>query len=304
MRIVIAGGSGFLGRPLAEACRTDGHAVTILTRAVHAAQPGLVPWTPDGRSGPWAAVLHQADAVINLAGASIAGARWTTKRKALLRASRLLATRSLVEAITQQPRPPSVLLSGSAVGYYGPHGEEPVTEGTPKGSDFLAELAAAWEDAAAPVARAGVRLVCLRTGLALAPDGGVLGRMLLPYRLGLGGRLGSGRQYVPWVHRRDWIDLVRWALVTPALEGAINVSAPEPVSNAAFGATLARLLHRPFVAHVPAFALRTALGELAEALLTGQRARPDRALERGFQFRWPSLEPALRDLLKLPDPDR
>ena len=304
MRIVIAGGSGFLGRPLAEACRADGHLVTILTRAGHTNQPGLVAWTPDGRSGPWATVLHQADAVINLAGASIAGARWTTKRKALLRASRLLATRSLVEAIAQQPKPPSVFLSGSAVGYYGPHGEEPVTEDTPKGSDFLAELAAAWEDAAAPVTRAGVRLVWLRTGLALAPDGGVLGRMLLPYRLGLGGRLGSGRQYVPWIHKRDWIDLVRWALVTPALEGAVNVSAPEPVPNATFGATLARLLHRPFVAHVPAFALRTGLGELAEALLTGQRARPERALGGGFTFRWPSLEPALRDLLKLSSPDR
>lgn len=301
MRIVIAGGSGFLGRKLADACRTDGHAVTILTRSPNPGRPDLVPWTPDGRSGPWAQALHEADAVINLAGASIASGRWTTGRKSLLRSSRLLATQSLIEAVSQQPKPPAVFVSGSAVGYYGPHGEDPVTEDTPKGSDFLAELAAGWEDAALPVARLGVRLVRIRTGLVLAPDGGMLGRMLLPYRLGLGGRLGSGQQYLPWIHRRDWLDLVRWALVTPTLEGAINLTAPESVTNAAFGATLAQLLRRPFVAHVPAFVLRAALGELAEALLTGQRARPERARAAGFQFRWPSLEPALRDLLKLPD---
>ena len=303
MRIVIAGGSGFLGQPLAEACRADGHTVTVLTRAT-TSSPNIVHWIPNGHTGPWAAALHQTDAVINLAGASIAGARWTTRRKALLRESRLLATRSLIDAIAQQRHPPAVFISGSAVGYYGPRGDEPVTEGTPKGTDFLAGLAAEWEDAAQPAARLGVRLVVLRTGLALAPDGGILGRMLLPFRLGAGGRLGSGRQFVPWIHRRDWIDLVRWAIATPPVAGPINLCAPEPATNATFGSTLARLLHRPFVAHVPAFALRLALGELAEALLTGQRARPARALVEGFRFQWPSLEPALRDLLQLPGADR
>ena len=216
MRIVIAGGSGFLGLPLAEACRADGHTVTVLTRAT-TSSPDTVHWVPNGHAGPWAAALHQTDAVINLAGASIAGARWTTRRKALLRESRLLATRSLIDAIAQQPHPPAVFISGSAVGYYGPRGDDPVTEDTPKGTDFLAGLAAEWEDAAQPAARLGVRLVVLRTGLALAPDGGLLGRMLPPFRLGAGGRLGSGRQFVPWIHRRDWIDLVRWALATPSV---------------------------------------------------------------------------------------
>ena len=303
MRIVIAGGSGFLGRPLAEACRADGHTVTLLTRAT-TSTPDAVHWVPNGQAGPWAAALQQTDAVINLAGASIAGGRWTARRKALLRESRLLATRSLIEAIAQQPQPPAVFISGSAVGYYGPRGDDPVTEDTPKGFDFLAELAADWEDAARPVARLGVRLVLLRTGLPLSPDGGILGRLLLPFRLGAGGRLGSGRQYVPWIHRRDWIDLVRWALATRSVDGALNLCAPEPVTNATFGSTLARLLHRPFVAHVPAFVLRLGLGELAGALLTGQRARPERALAGGFRFEWPSLEPALRDLLQLPGANR
>jgi uncharacterized protein (TIGR01777 family) len=298
MRIVIAGGSGFLGRPLADACRSDGHTVAILTRG-RPSGSDEIQWTPDGTAGAWSDALHGADAVINLSGASIAGARWTSTRKTLLRESRLRATRSLVDAMARQSTPPGVFVSGSAVGYYGPHRSEPVSEDTPKGTDFLAELAASWEEAALPAARFGARVILLRTGLALAPDGGILGRMLLPFRFGAGGRLGSGDQFVPWIHVSDWIDLVRWVLVTPSIEGALNLTAPSPVTNAEFGATLARLLHRPFVAHVPAFVLRVALGELADALLTGQRAHPERALAGGFRFRWPTLEPALRDLLRL-----
>ena len=168
MRIVIAGGSGFLGRPLAEACRADGHTVTLLTRAT-TSTPDAVHWVPNGQAGPWAAALHQTDAVINLAGASIAGGRWTARRKALLRESRLLATRSLIEAIAQQPQPPAVFISGSAVGYYGPRGDDPVTEDTPKGCDFLAELAADWEDAARPVARLAYVWCCSGRAFPLRP---------------------------------------------------------------------------------------------------------------------------------------
>jgi hypothetical protein len=299
MRIVIAGGTGFLGTPLVAALAADGHEVTVLSRgAAHrAGRVTTVAWTPDGRSGPWARVVDGADAVVNLAGASIASGRWSAARKRLLEESRLQATTSLVRAILEATTRPRALVSGSAVGYYGNSGDAIVDEQAAAGDDFLGRLSVAWEAAAAPAADAGVRVAWLRTGLALAPDGGVLGRMLLPFRLGIAGRFGSGRQYMPWIHRADWVALVRWILATDAA-GPFNLTAPAPATNAAFTTTLARVLRRPAVLPVPGIALRVVLGELSQALLEGQRAVPSRAEALGFRFAWPALEPALRDLLR------
>jgi uncharacterized protein len=298
MRIVIAGGTGFLGAALTAALRADGRDVVVLTRQSAALPHGLASWIPDGTAGPWAGVLDGADAVINLAGAPLDEKRWTEARKRVLVESRILATRSLAAAIAAAGRPPAVFLSSSAVGFYGSRGEEPVTESDPAGADFLARLVVQWEDEAKTAASNATRVVLLRSGIVLAPDGGALARMLLPFRLGVGGPFGNGRQYMSWIHRDDWVGLARWLLSGDA-SGAINATAPAPETNAAFAATLARVLRRPHLLRAPAFALRLALGEMADAaLLAGQRVVPARAQALGFRFEWPALEPALRDLLR------
>jgi uncharacterized protein (TIGR01777 family) len=237
------------------------------------------------------------DAIVNLAGASIAGRRWTPERKRELLESRILSTRSLVSALRTVSARPSVFVNASGAGYYGPRGDEELGEDAPPGDDFLAQMSAAWEAEANQARAEGVRLVVLRTGLVLAPDGGVLKSLLLPFKIGLGGVIGDGRQYVPWIHRRDWIDLVRWSLISEGVHGTFNATAPEPVTNRELTETLAATLRRPSLFRVPPFALRLALGEIADTLLTGQRAVPRHALAQGFHFRWPSLAPALRNLL-------
>jgi uncharacterized protein (TIGR01777 family) len=303
MNIVIAGGSGFLGRALTDALTADRHEVVILTRQPSTERPAsplvrTLAWTPDGQAGPWAAAVDTADAVINLAGESIAAGRWSAARKKRIIESRLLATRSLTAAIGRAAHPPAVFVSGSAVGYYGPLGDELVTEERNAGSDFLAQVCVQWEEEAAHIDPARTRLVCLRTGLVLERDGGALPQMLLPFRLGAGGPVGSGRQYWPWIHRRDWIDLVRFALVTPAVTGAVNATAPNPVTNAAFAKALGRVMHRPAFMPAPAFALRLLLGEMADALLlAGQRAVPAKANRLGFSFTYTDVEAALRAIL-------
>jgi uncharacterized protein len=299
MRIVIAGGTGFIGAALTGGLRVAGHDVVVLTRQSGALPQGLASWSPDGTAGAWARVLDGADAVINLAGARLDEKRWTESRKRVLAESRILATRSLAVAISEAVPPPAVFLSSSAVGYYGPRAEEPVTESDCPGSDFLARLVVRWEDEATAAAANGTRVVLLRSGIVLAPDGGALARMLLPFRLGVGGPFGDGRQYMSWIHRHDWIGLARWLLTRDDARGPINATAPAPETNAAFAATLARVLRRPHFLRAPAFALRLALGEMADAaLLTGQRVVPARAQALGFRFQWPALEPALRDLLR------
>lgn len=297
MRIVVAGGSGFLGRPLCAALASQGHEVVVLTRRPAHGSRSHVGWAPDGTSGEWATVLNGAGAVVNLAGESIAGGRWTTTRKQRLLESRVASTRSLVQAMRVVNHPPALFVSGSAVGIYGPRGDEVVTEQDRPGHDFLSRIGVEWEREALEATATGARVILLRTGLALASDGGVLGRMLLPFRLGLGGPLGHGRQYMPWIHRQDWIDLVSWALVTPGAVGLLNATAPEPVTNEEFMRTLARVLRRPAIFRVPAAVLHLALGELAEALLTGQRVVPAKALALGFGFRYSRLEEALREVV-------
>ena len=297
MHTIIAGGSGFLGKAFVSRLKADGHAVGILTRRPRAGVEDDIAWTPDGSAGEWARSLEGVDAIVNLAGEGIADQRWSHARKQALKNSRLLSTRSLATAIGRLSKPPAVFISGSGVGYYGARGEELITEAEPPGSDFLATLCVEWEreaDQASPI----TRVVLLRTAPVLDPDGGALGKMLTPFRLGLGGPLGSGSQFMPWIHIGDWVDVVTWLITNRNARGAFNATSPAPVTNAEFTRTLGRVLHRPAIIPVPGFGLRLLVGELADSLLTGQRAIPARAVEMGFVFRFPELEPALRDLLR------
>jgi uncharacterized protein (TIGR01777 family) len=299
MPIVIAGGSGFLGQALVKALAQDGHEVVILTRrspAMGHDGSRALEWTPDGSVGPWAATISGAAAVINLAGEPIAAKRWTAAQKRRIRDSRMLATRSLAGAIERARTPPPVFISGSATGYYGALGDEIATEEHPAGTDFLARVAEDWE-AEAMAAHTRTRVVCVRTGLVLARDGGALPKMLPPFRVGAGGPVGSGRQYWPWIHRQDWIDLVRFAIRHPAVTGPLNAAAPAPVTNAEFARALGRALRRPAFMPAPAFALKLLLGEMAEAvLLSGQRAVPAKAERLGYTFTFKRLDDALRSI--------
>lgn len=300
MRIVIAGGTGFLGTPLTAALLADGHDVIVLSRHAHArAVPGarVTTWDPERAAAGWTTAVDGAGAVVNLAGEPIAEGRWTAARKRRIEDSRIAATRRLAEAIAEAGAPPPVFVSGSAVGFYGSCGNDIVTEETGAGHDFLAGVCRRWETQAVAASAAGTRVVCVRTGLVLDRAGGALATMLPLFKLGAGGRLGSGRQYWPWIHRRDWIDLVRFAITTGEIAGPLNATAPTPVTNAEFTKALGRALRRPTLVPAPAFALRLALGEMADALLlTGQRAVPAKAERLGFTFTYPTLDLALAAL--------
>ena len=308
MRIVIAGGTGFVGSPLAEMYAEEGHDVRVLTRGLRdgearhdpgTGKPGItrVGWRPTGTPGAWATVVDGADALVNLAGASLADGRWTPKRKAALRDSRVLSTRSVAEAIRAVGSPPPVLVNSSAVGYYGPAGAEPKTEESPAGEGFLSELAEAWEAEARRAEPAGTRVVLLRTGLVLEKAGGALPRMVTPFRFFVGGPIGSGRQYVSWIHRLDVIELIRWIVESPAVTGSINATAPHPVTNRDFMKALGRAVRRPSLVPAPGFALKLMLGEMAEPLLlTGQRVVPAKAQAHGYHFRYPEIDIAMRGI--------
>jgi uncharacterized protein (TIGR01777 family) len=307
MKLVIAGGTGFLGNALAWTWAEEGHDVRVLTRSLPAGQsrhesgtgsPGIssVGWTPDGQPGTVTAEVDGATAVVNLAGESIAGKRWSEARKQQLRDSRMLPTRTLASAIAAATAPPQVLISGSGVGYYGDRGNDAVSEDAPAGRDFLARLCVDWEAEAAKAARPGVRVVFARTGIVLEKSGGALPQMARPFRFFAGGPIGSGRQYIPWIHRHDWVEMVRWIVDTPAVAGPVNFSAPHPVTNAQFSRALGRALHRPSLLAAPRVALKIALGELADALLASQRALPGVALAHGYHFRYPEIDIAFRGI--------
>jgi uncharacterized protein len=307
MKIVIAGGTGFLGGPLAEMYAEDGHDVRVLSRSLMAGDtrhdpgtgvPGItrVGWKPDGKSGPWAPTIEGADAVVNLAGESIADGRWTPQRKAKLRDSRVLPTRSLVTALAAAAKPPAVFISGSAVGYYGPSDSDPKTEASGPGQDFLAQLCEDWEAEARRMTRPETRLVLLRTGIALERSGGALPQMMRPFRFFAGGPIGTGRQYVSWIHRLDWVEIVRWIVQTPEVSGPVNATAPHPVTNRQLARALGRSMRRPSLVPAPAFALKLLLGEMAESILTGQRVLPARAQEMGYHFRYPEIDQAFRGI--------
>jgi uncharacterized protein (TIGR01777 family) len=295
MTVVIAGGTGFLGRALQAHLREAGHQVRILSRRPTPTDPDTVLWNPEGNTGKWTRALDGAAAVVNLSGAGIADARWSAARKRVLRDSRVLSTRSLVRAL-RDVAPPPALVSASGVGYYGDRGSTMVTEATGPGDDFLARLCVDWEreaDSASDIARVSI----LRNGLVMHRSGGALRKMLLPFRLGLGGPIGGGAQYLPWIHLGDWLALVTHIVTSDDARGPFNVTAPNPATNAEFTRALGRAVSRPAILPLPAFALRIALGELADTLLTGQRAVPQRAEQAGFTFRFRDVEPALRDLL-------
>jgi uncharacterized protein (TIGR01777 family) len=294
MVIVIAGGSGFLGRLLATQLRSDGHRVITLTRRTRL--PDAITWQPDGSPGNLPQQLEGVDAVVNLAGENLAEGRWTDARKQALVSSRVLPTRTLARAILACASPPRVFVSGSAVGYYGRCGDEVVTENSPPGSDFLARICIEWEREARAVENSTTRLAIVRTGIVLARDGGALAKMLLPFKLGVGATIGSGRQFFPWIHAQDWVSLVSWLMHNDAAAGAFNAAAPWPVTNQTFTKTLGRVLGRPAILSAPAFAMRVAMGEAAEMVLHGQRVMPAHAQQLGFHFSHPALEPALQSL--------
>ncbi len=305
----MAGGTGFLGSPLSEIWAEEGHEVVILTRSLApggshhdpgTGVPGITRagWTPDGRTGPWARTIDGAGAIVNLAGENLGGRRWTPQRKAQLRDSRVLPTRSLASAIAASLSPPRVFVSASAVGYYGASGDEPKTEDAPAGNDFLAQLCEDWEHEARRAERPGTRVVLLRSGVVLERSGGALPRMVMPFRFFAGGPLGSGRQYLSWIHRMDWVEMVRWLVENKEIAGPVNVTAPDPVTNAQFAAAAGRALHRPSLIPAPGFAIRMLLGEMADMVLTGQRAVPARAQAAGFHFRYPGIDIALRGIFQ------
>ncbi len=297
MKIMISGSSGLVGKALSSALRAEGHTVARLVRPGGALSSGDVSWDPMAATMDTAA-MEGADAVVHLSGASIAGGRWTPARKAVLRSSRIDTTRVLVDSLINLRTKPSVLVCASATGYYGNRGDEILTESSSAGTDFLSLLARDWEGEAARAEMNGIRTATLRFGLILAADGGALPQMLLPFRLGLGGRFGTGAQWMPWIALEDVIAIAKLAIADARVCGPWNVVAPNPVRNSEFTRILADVLHRPAVFPVPAFALRLALGEMAEPLLlASQRAVPARLLAMQHKFRFETLEPALRATL-------
>lgn len=301
MRVVITGGSGLIGSEVARDLGGAGHEVVILTRDPAKAGPlppntRAVRW--DGKTAEgWASLLEEETGIIHLAGDSIASGRWTAEKKRRIRDSRVDSGRAVLEAIRQAPTKPRVLLQGSAVGYYGPCGDEVVTEHHPRGNDFLADVCVAWEASTAEAELLGVRRALLRTGIVLSRKGGALPKMALPFRVMAGGPLGSGRQWMPWIHIADEVGAIRFLLENESASGAFNLTAPNPLRNRDFSRALGKALKRPALAPAPSFALRAVLGEMADMLLEGQRAVPQRLLETGYVFRYPEALPALRDLL-------
>ena len=299
MRIIITGGTGFIGTALAKSLLLDGHQVWILTRnpqTSHLPEGARgVSW--DGRTtNGWESLVSQVDAIVNLAGESLGSGSWTKARKHRIVSSRVEAGRVVTEAIRKANPRPKVLIQASAVGFYGPHGSEVVTEDFSQGRGFLAEVCRDWEPSTQPVEQLGVRRVVVRTGVVLSKEDGALQRMLLPYKLFVGGPLGNGRQGFPWIHPADEVAGIRFLLENDQATGVFNLSAPEPLSNADFGRILARVIRRPYWFPVPAFAIRLLLGEMSTLVLDGQYMVPNRLLELGFRFRFEKAEPALWDL--------
>ena len=301
MRTIITGGSGLIGRALAAELATAEHEVILLSRA-----PGQVGGLPagvravgwDGRTAEgWQDLADGATAIVNLAGESIAAGRWTAARKQRIADSRHQAGAAVVQAVAGAETRPQVVIQASAVGYYGPRGDETITEDAAAGDDFLARICVPWETSTEEVERLDVRRAIIRTGIVLSSDGGALPQMMLPFRLFAGGPLGSGRQGFPWIHLADEVQAIRWLIEREDASGPFNLAAPETLTNAEFGRVLGRVMRRPAFMPTPGFALRLVLGELSTLLLDGQRQVPQRLLDHGFTFRFPTAEAALHDLL-------
>ena len=300
MNILVSGSSGLVGSALVPFLTAQGHVVTRLVRGSAAAAEKTVAWDPEnGRVD--ASSLEGFDAVVHLAGENIAAGRWSAERKARIRNSRVVGTRTLAEALARLNHPPQVLASASAIGYYGSRGDEVLREDSASGSGFLAEVAREWEAAAAPAVDKGIRVAFLRFGVILSTHGGALPRMLFPFRMGAGGKIGNGRQYMSWVALDDVVGATHHALANADLRGPVNVVAPNPVTNVEFTRALGRVLRRPTIFPLPAFAARLLLGEMAdELLLASARVEPARLTATNYAFRFPELEAALRYLLGKP----
>jgi uncharacterized protein len=297
MRILVSGASGLVGGALVRVLREQGHAVARLVRPGGARGDGDVAWDPHAATVDMAA-MEGTDAAVHLSGASIAQRRWSTARKVELRSSRIGTTRLLVDALAKLQKKPRVLVCASATGFYGDRGDEILTESSSNGTDFLALLVRDWEGEAVRAEMSGMRVARLRFGLVFAREGGALPQMLLPFKFGLGGRLGSGRQWMSWVAMEDAIEVICAAIVNEEFKGPLNVVAPNPVRNAEFTRVAGQVLHRPAVFAAPRFALKLALGEVADALVASQRVIPERLTKLGFRFRHPEFESALRTILR------
>jgi uncharacterized protein (TIGR01777 family) len=308
MRILVSGSTGFLGTALVETLGRLGHVIAPLVRPGTARRDAArtndhyraeaIAWDPIAGKFD-AAGAEGADALIHLAGASIAGGRWNASRKKLLSTSRVDATRQLVGALGKLQRPPRVIVAASAIGYYGNRGEETLTEASAPGNDFLSGVCRSWEAETARADLFGARVVSLRFGIILAAHGGALPRMALPFKLGAGGRLGNGRQWISWVTLRETIDIIQFALTNAGLVGPVNTVSQNPVRNMEFTKELAKALHRPALFPAPAFALRLALGEMADTLLlASQRVLPSKLAGSGYQFLQPNLADALAEVFR------
>jgi uncharacterized protein (TIGR01777 family) len=284
MRITITGASGLIGSRLIKSLAQRGDEVTTLSRKTN--------WNPN-EGPPPAELLEGRDAIVHLAGENVAQ-RWTDESRRAIKDSREIGTRHLVEGIALTQQKPKALISSSAVGYYGPHGDERLDEQTPPGTDFLAEVCVVWEREAEKAEQLGLRVVRVRTGVVLDAGGGALSKMMLPFKLGGGGPVAGGRQYMPWIHVDDVVGIYLAAIDNQNWQGAVNATAPEPVTNKTFSKALGRALHRPAVAPIPGAAIRLLYGDMAEIVTKGQRVVPRRTLELGYRFQHPDLDEALR----------
>ena len=299
MKLAIAGATGFIGSFLADRLRNQGHQLLLLSRNPPRENNVLrrewVAWNP-GSAGAWEQSFDGIDGIFNLAGEPIAAKRWTDTQKETIRSSRVESTKALINAIAKAKDKPKILINASAVGYYGPRGDETVTEATGPGTDYLSRVCIAWEEEANRAELYGVRVVVVRTGIVLDKGKGALAKMVPPFKFFAGGPLGSGKQWMPWIHIEDQIGLLQFLLEHQNARGPFNATAPNPVTMAEFGKTLGDVLNRPSWATVPAGLLTLLLGEMAEMLLNGQRAVPQAALKLGYEFKYPTLLPALQSL--------
>jgi len=303
MKIIITGGNGLIGRALAEDLAKDGHEVILLSRRPQPAtglQPSIRLEKWDGRTAQgWGKLADGADAIVNLAGENLSAGRWTARRKQAILESRLNAGAAVVQAIQQAVNKPRVLIQSSAVGYYGPRGSESISEDAASANDFLAGVCQAWEASTQPVEALGVRRVVTRSGVILSTNSITLPRMLLPFRLFAGGPLGSGRQWLSWVHLEDEVRALRFLIETPEARGVFNISA-QPLTNRQFAQLAGKVMRRPAFFTVPAFIIRLVFGEMSTVVLEGQRVSSKRLTDLGFQFRFPEAEAALKDFLRRP----
>jgi uncharacterized protein (TIGR01777 family) len=303
MKIIITGGTGVIGQALTAELTEAGHQVTIFTRNPQKSVSGakMVQWDID-QIEPWLHHIESADAIVHLAGENLAGSgffptRWTLERKQRIVDSRIKTGKALTQAIEQAQRKPKVFIQASAIGYYGPHNDEVVTESDKPGGDFLAQTCVEWENATKAVDTLGVRRAVIRTGIVLTPDSGALSRLLLPYKYFVGGPFGNGRQWYSWIHIADEVSAIRFLIENPGAVGTFNLTAPNPLPNKDFGKTLGKVLNRPSWIPVPGFILNILFGEVATVVVDGQRVISKRLLDLGYQFKYPELESALKNLL-------